>query len=236
MKPIVKLAETTTPDGSELALCERDGSYFLKADGAQLTTSFAHAAEEHLARLACAPFRPASQPRILIGGLGLGYTLAAACEALPQSRAFFTVAELVPEIHAWNRQHLAHLHPGLWDDPRVEVRYQALPDLLRSSPRPHNAILLDREHGPEEWTGASPHADHATAFLELAHSALKEGGLLAVWSASSDPALEKRLRKSGFDVSTELVPAAHKGKRRRPQTIWLARKGTYQSQHQQPRR
>ena len=69
MKPIVQLAETTTPDGALLALCEHDGTYFLKADGTQLTTSFAHAAEEHLARLACAPFRPASQPGILIGGL-----------------------------------------------------------------------------------------------------------------------------------------------------------------------
>ena len=236
MKPIVQLAETTTPDGALLALCEHDGTYFLKADGAQLTTSFAHAAEEHLARLACAPFRPASQPSILIGGLGLGYTLAAACEALPQSRAQFTVAEPVPEIHAWNRQHLADLHPGLWDDPRVEVRYEGIAELLASSAQAVNAILMDTDHGPEGSARSSQPAADIGLCMNLAYEALKEGGLLAVWSASSDPAFEKRLRQCGFDVSTELVPVAHKAKRRRHQTIWLARKGTYQSQHQKRRR
>ena len=82
VKPTAQLAEATTPEGAHLALYEHDGQYFLKADGAQLMTSFAHGSEDQLARLACAPFRPVSQPQILIGGLGLGYTLATACTAL----------------------------------------------------------------------------------------------------------------------------------------------------------
>ncbi len=236
MKPIVQLAEATTPDGSHLALCEHDGKYFLKADGAQLMTSFAHASEEHLARVACASSRPAAQPRILIGGLGLGYTLAEACRALPQSRAHFTVAEIVPEVLQWNRQHLSHLHPGLWDDPRVSVEFVDIVALLQSAPMPYNVIILDADNGPEAVAGSHNKGLHTVAGLDLAHGALKEGGLLAVWSATSDPGIEKRLRNAGYDVTTELVPAAHKGKRRRQHTVWLARKGTYQSQHHKRRR
>ena len=237
MKPIVQIAEAWAPDGSHLALCEHDETYFLKADGVQLLTSFAHASEQHLARLACAPFRPAAQPRILIGGLGLGFTLAEACRALPQSRAQFTVAEVVPELHQWNRRHLGHLHPGLWDDPRVTVCYQGLAELLAAAAAsaPFNAILIDADHGLHTMTEPG-HGLHSAAGLDLARGALKEGGLLAVWSAGSDPAFEKRLRNSGFVVDTELVPAAHKGKRRRQHTICLARKGSYQSQHQKQRR
>jgi spermidine synthase len=233
MKPIVQLAEATAPDGSSLSLCLRDGQYFLKSDGVQLMTSFAHAAEEHLARSACAPFRPAAQPRILIGGLGLGYTLAEACRTLPQSRARFTVAETVPEIVQWNRRHLSHLHPGLWEDPRVSVRIIGLAELLQSSPAPFNAILLDADHGPAACTGSHNPGLPATGGLDLARTALKEGGLLAVWSATPDASIDKGLRHAGFDVSTELVPAAHKGKRKRQHTVWLARKGHYQSQHHQ---
>jgi spermidine synthase len=236
MKPIVQLAEATTPDGSHLALCEHDGEYFLKADGARLMTSFAHASEEHLARLACALFRPAAQPRILIGGLGLGYTIAEARLALPQSRAHFTVAELVPEVLQWNRQLLAHLHPGLWEDARVTVKIQDVTDLMAAAPEAYHAILLDADNGPEAFTGFHNKGFDTLASLHLAHEALKEGGLLAVWSATPDPVLEKRLRNTGFDVSTEMVPAAHKGKRKRRHTIWLARKGAYQSQHHQRRR
>ena len=236
MKPTVQIAETTTPEGVHLALCEHDGTLFLKADGAQLRTSFAHASEEHLARLACSPFRPAAQPRILIGGLGLGYTLAEACRALPQARARFTVAEPVAALADWNRRYLAALHPGLWDDPRVTILCQEPGAVLANASESFHAILLDTDQGPDAFSGTGLHAPDAAAGLDLAHAALKDGGLLGVWSASPHPGFEKRLRNAGFDVCTESVPAAHKGKQQRQHLVWLARKGIYQSQHQKRRR
>ncbi|NNM30105.1 MAG: hypothetical protein HKO57_11325, partial [Akkermansiaceae bacterium] len=225
MKPTVKLGEATTPEGAVLTLLEHDGNYFLMADGAQLMTSFAHGSEVELARLGCAPFRGVRQPHVLIGGLGLGFTLAAACAALPQKRARFEVAELIPEIVAWNREHLRDLHPGLWDDPRVAVREGDVGDLLRDSKGEYHVILLDTDNGPEAFTGAANDSLYTMGGLRTAHAALKEGGLLAVWSALDDKSFERRLHKAGFDVARESVPAAHKGKRKRRHTIWLARKG-----------
>lgn len=235
MKPTVQLAEATTPEGAQLVLSEHDGHYFLTVDGAPLMTSFAHGAEEQLARLACAPFRPAAQPRILIGGLGLGYTLAAACAALPQKRAAFTVAEPIPEIVPWNREHLAHLHPDLWEDPRIQVHTKDVRDLLQEAEEAYHAVLLDTGKGPEAFSGSRNDPLHTPNGLKIAAKALKEGGLLAVWSATDDRSFDKRLRQAGFEVTRELVPAVHKGKQKRQHIIWLARRGTYQSQHQRRR-
>jgi spermidine synthase len=232
MKPTVQLADTSTPEGVHLALFAHDGHYFLQVDGVQLMTSFSHGPEEHLARIGCAPFRAAGQPRILLGGLGLGYTLAAASQALPQKRAAFIVAELVPELAQWNQEHLSHLHPGLWEDPRIKVRTAAVRELMREAGEGYHAILLDTANGPETCAGAANDDLYTPDGLRIAAEALKEGGLLAVWSATTDPSLEKRLRNADFDVTRELVPAVHKGKQKRHHVIWLARKGTYQSQHQ----
>ena len=236
MKPTVVLAEATTPEGAVLTLLEHDGKYFLQADGAQLMTSFAHGSEEELARLACGPFRSVRQPRILIGGLGLGFTLAEACRALPQKRAVFEVAELLPEIVEWNRSHLAHLHPGLWEDERVEVRVGDVAEVIRDSGDGYHAILMDVDNGPEAFTGQHNNALYRGEGLAALGQALKDGGLLAVWSATDDPGFERRLRKAGFDVTRETVAAAHKGKRKRQHTIWLARKGQYQPTRRPPRR
>ena len=232
VKPTVQLAEAVTPEGTRLVLSEHDGHYFLNADGTQLMTSFSHGSEEHLARMGCAPFRSAGQPRILIGGLGLGYTLAAACRALPQKRARFTVAEPVPELVEWNRQHLPHLHPGLWEDPRVVVKTAPGQVLLRAAREEYHAILLHTDNGPEAFTGANNDALYSPDGLRVVANALKDGGLLAVWSATTKPQFEKRLREAGFDVTCELVPAVHKGKQKRQHVIWLGRKGSYRPQHQ----
>lgn len=231
MKPTVLLDEATTPEGDHLGLYAHDGKYFLKANGAQLMTSFATASEEELARLACAPLRPARQPHVLIGGLGLGYTLAAACRALPQGGARFTVVELLPEVVRWNRTHLAALHPGLWEDPRIEVRTgdvrEAIADAGEES---YGAILLDTDNGPEAFVGQGNDALYTAEGLRALARVLKPGGLLGVWSAQDDPKFEKRLRQAGYDVSRSEVPAAHRGKRKRRHLIWLARKGSYPSQ------
>lgn len=236
MKPTVLLAEATTPEGDHLALYSHDGRYFLKANGAQLMTSFSHGSEEELARLGCAPLKQATKPHVLIGGLGLGYTLAEACRVLPQKGARFTVAELVPEVVAWNKAHLSHLHPGLWEDPRVGYHFGDVGELIGKSSEEFNVIMLATDHGPEAFVGQNNDALFTKEGLGTLAAALKVGGLLAIWSAKDDKTFEKRLRLAGFDVSRAEVAAASRGKQRRRHIIWLARNGDYQAQRrsQQP--
>ena len=138
-------AEATTPAGDQLELLSHDGHFFLTANGSQLKTSFAHGTEEELAKLGCAQVRGATKPHVLIGGLGLAYTLAEACRVLPQKGAEFTVAELIPEIVSWNKSHLAHLHPGLWDDPRVRIHHGNVGALIASSEEAFSVMKLPPE-------------------------------------------------------------------------------------------
>ena len=231
MKPTVILAETTTPEGAVLTLLEHDGTYFIQADGAQLMSSRAHGSEDALARLGSAPFISVRQPRILIGGLGLGYTLAEVVRCLRQKRGVIEVAELLPDVVSWHREHLRELHPDLWTDERVEILTEDVASVMKKETEGYHAILLDVDNGPEAFTGKHNNRLYSAAGLDRAHKALKQGGLLAVWSATDDPGFEKRLRQAGFDVTRETVPAAHKGKRKRQHTIWLARKGVYESQN-----
>ena len=122
MKPTIKLAETTTPEGEPLELHQHDKDFFISSRGQRLMTSFSHGSEEDLARLGCQPFRSARQPNILIGGLGMGFTLAAAVESLTNQKASFVVAELTTAVIDWNKTHMDSLHPGLFDDPRVIIK------------------------------------------------------------------------------------------------------------------
>lgn len=230
MKPTVLLAEATTPDGDHLALYSHDGSYFLNANGAQIMTSFAHGSEEELARLGCAPLKPATKPRVLIGGLGLGYTLAEACRILPQKGARFTVVELVPDVVTWNKSHLKDLHPKLWADPRIDYHFGTVGELIATSPEAFSVILLNADSGPEALAGSDNDALYTKEGLEQLSAALKVGGMLAIWSTKEDKTFEKRLRMAGFDVSRAEVPAASRGKQRRQHIIWLARNGEYEAQ------
>jgi len=227
MKPYHKIAATKTPEGEPLELIEHDGTYMICSHGEQLMTSFSHGSEETLAELACAPFRPVNQPRILVGGLGMGFTLAAAAKALPGKRAQFIVAELTADIETWNRTHLAHLNPGLLDDKRISIKIQPVQKLIRQANGDYHAILLDVDNGPSAFHGKNNDSLYSLKGLREIQHALKGGGILAVWSARPDKTFTKTLRKAGFDVSENAVAAAHKGNKRRNHTIWLARKKSY---------
>jgi len=227
MKPYTKIAESKTPEGEPLELIEHDGSYMICSRGEQLMTSFSHGSEETLAELACSPFRPVKQPRILIGGLGMGYTLAAATKALSGKRAQFIVAELTADIEKWNRTHLAHLNPGLLDDERITIKIQPVQKLIRQANGEYHAVLLDVDNGPSAFHGKNNDSLYTLNGLREIQHALKGGGILAIWSARPDKAFTKTLRKAGFDVSENAVAAAHKGNKRRTHTIWLARKKSY---------
>ncbi len=227
MKPYIHIAKTITPEGEPLELIEHDGVYIIASNGEQLMTSFSHGSEETLAELACSPFKPVNQPRILVGGLGMGYTLSAALKTLPNKRAKFIVAELTSAIVDWNKTHLAHLHPGLLDDERIEIKIQPVQKLIRQAQGDYHAILLDVDNGPSAFHGKKNDSLYNIQGLREIQQALKGGGILAVWSARSDKAFTKTLRKAGFDVSENAVPAAHRGTKRRTHTIWLARKKSY---------
>jgi len=203
MKPYQKLAETKTPEGESLELFEHDGSFFISSNGQRLMTSLAHGSEEELARIACQPFRPAKQPTVLVGGLGMGFTLAAAVESLPQKGATFIVAELTDAILEWNKTHMKSLHPGLLDDPRVVVKLKPVQKIIAEANDFYSAIMLDVDNGPSAF-----HGENNDSIYSL------EG-----------------LRKADLDVSVIEVPAAHKGRKNRLHTIWIAKKGDYVSQN-----
>ena len=130
MKHYNKLAETTTPEGQPLELFEHDGEFFISSHGERLMTSIAYGSEEELARMACQPYRPARQPKVLIGGLGMCFTLSAAVESLPQAGAEFVVAELTQCVVEWNKTHLKGMHPGLLDDSRIKIKISPVQKLI----------------------------------------------------------------------------------------------------------
>ncbi len=231
MKPYKKLAETKTPEGESLELFEHDGSFFISSNGQRLMTSLAHGSEEELARIACQPFRPAKQPIVLIGGLGMCYTLSAAVESLPQKGASFIVAELTDAILEWNKTYMKDMHPGLLDDPRVTVKLKPVQKLIADAKDYYSAIMLDVDNGPSAFHGENNDDIYSLEGIYAAKNALKNGGILAVWSAYSDPKYTKLLRKAELDVSVIEVPAAHRGRKNRLHTIWIAKKGEYISQN-----
>ena len=237
MKHYNKLAETDTPEGEPLELFEHDGEFFISSRGERLMTSIAYGSEEELARMACQPFRPARQPKVLIGGLGMCFTLSAAVESLPQAGAQFVVAELTRGVVEWNRTFLKGMHPGLLDDQRISIKISPVQKIIADATDEYNAIMLDVDNGPSAFHGEENASIYTLEGLLSAKKALKEGGILAVWSAYPDKKFTKLLRKAGFDEVADLeVPASHRGRKRRMHTIWLAKNGGYVSQNKRDRR
>jgi spermidine synthase len=206
MRRFETLDDFTTPDGHRLSLHHRDGDYFIDLDGHELMSTRVHGSESALAELACARLPPARRrrPRVLIGGLGLGFTLAAALEALP-ANAEVVVAEVFPQVVEWHARHLQSLAVPL-DDPRVRVHLGDVADLLRAGPAHcYDAILLDTDNGPDAHCRAANAALYDDAGIERIARSLAPGGVLAVWSAHPDAAFGRRLRARGFAVDTETV-------------------------------
>jgi len=210
MKPQHTLGQATTPDGGEIVLYERDGSYFIRVNGLELMTSRAHGSEEDLARLTVAQVKR-KKPKVLVGGLGMGFTLRAVLDAVP-SLAKVMVAEILPAVVSWNRKALAHLAGEPLQDPRVAVVERDVAEIIAAGPAAFDAILLDVDNGPEAFTVAENERLYGPSGLAAIHRCLRSGGVLGVWSADPDKAFERRLAKAGFKVSTETVPARRGGK------------------------
>ncbi|MFN3890398.1 MAG: hypothetical protein ACK4MV_08375 [Beijerinckiaceae bacterium] len=218
MIPWVHLDSTKLPDGGELKLARRGSEYSIRLAGSELMNSRLTGSEEALARLACARIANRTSARVLIGGLGMGFTLRAAL-ACAGSSAEIVVAELLPAIVAWARGPMAELFAGSLDDPRVRVGVTDVADLIRAGN--WDAILLDVDNGPEGLTQAANDGLYGLAGLAAARRALTPGGVLAVWSEGPNAAFAKRLGRSGFNVE-EVRVAAHRGKSGRRHVIWLA--------------
>ncbi len=216
MKPLNKLGEMPMEDGSLWELWERDGTLSLQLDGLPVASSFTHGSEDALAEIAVSPITRATQPCIMIAGLGLGYGLAKAMECLPREKAKFIVAEPVPAIVEWVRTQGENT--ALWEDKRVSVEPASAVELCRKRTGSLHAIIMRHVHARCELK-----LGDAQAFF----NALKGGSLLAISVATTDKKLEGTLRKAGFEVTTMPVPASSKGKQQRMHIIVLARRGRF---------
>jgi spermidine synthase len=221
MKPRITLAETPLPEGGTLSLQEHDGRLSLLIHGQQICGPATRAAEAELARLACAPFRPARQPKLLFTGLGLGHSLAAAAAELKQKRATFIVAEPLAALADWHRRHLPE--SPLLTDQRVVLENDCGPAALGRHAGALHAILIHLDASPVS-PGNRPWVDDKR-WLAAAYEALQPGGLLAIAASRPAASLTRRLQRSGFEVAEFTVPASPNAKRSRMQPIWLARKG-----------
>ena len=204
MKPWELLGQTRAPDGAELALTLRSGEYVILANGKSLMSSRMHGSEEALATFVCARIRSRKAPRVLIGGLGMGFTLRAALDLLPPDGEV-VVAELLPAVVEWNRGPLGPLAGHPLKDRRVRVELGDVAATLRSSAGAFDAILLDVDNGPAAFATSGNAGLYGDAGLASARTALRKGGVLAVWSAREDRKFEQRLRYAGFRVEVEGV-------------------------------
>ena len=200
------LGQTRTPAGDEMALTRRSGEYVILASGKSLMSSRMHGSEEALATFGVRRARTLEQPSVLVGGLGMGFTLRATLDLLPPA-AHVVVAELVPALVGWNRGPLGPLADYPLEDPRVAVEISDVGAAIRASRDRFDAILLDVDNGPAAFTASDNQALYDDRGLAAARLALKAGGVLAVWSAREDRRFEQRLRYAGFTVIVERVRA-----------------------------
>jgi spermidine synthase len=204
VKPLELLGEAVAPDGSDLKLTRRDTEYIILANGKSLMSSRMHGSEEALAMFACRQAKTLESPCVLVGGLGMGFTLRATLDLLPPN-AIVIVAELVPAVVEWNRGSLGPLAGHPLKDKRVRVDVGDVAHMLQSSPGQFDAVLLDVDNGPAAFTSSDNARLYDNGGVAAAHAALKPGGVLAVWSAWDDRKFEQRLRYVGFTVEVQRV-------------------------------
>jgi spermidine synthase len=224
MIPWNLLASAPVPgSGAAIRLYKRGDEFSIRVDSRELMNSRVHGSEDTLSELACVRIADRPRSRVLIGGLGMGYTLAAALRRL-RADARVIVAELVPAVVVWNRGPLAGLAGHPLEDNRVTVREVDVTEILKEEHRRYDTLVLDVDNGPEGVTQKGNDWLYARAGLEVAFAALRRKGVLAVWSAVPDRAFAQRLRRVGFAVTEVRVPA--RGPRGGGQrTIWIAERG-----------
>jgi spermidine synthase len=221
MLPWIQLDSAPIPgEAGELRLKQRGSEFSIMLGSNELMNSRLSGSEEALATLSCEKINGRPHPSVLIGGLGMGFTLRAALGAVPQD-ARVVVAELVPAVVSWARGPMAQVFKGCLDDPRVAVHQGDVGELIRSSRAKFDAILLDVDNGPDGLTRQSNDGLYDLKGLRAARDALRPGGVLAVWSSGQDTSFTRRVRDSGFSV--EAINLRANGKRGGARhVIWLA--------------
>lgn len=220
MIPWTLIDTATVPGGGdELRLKQRGSEFSIMLGTNELMNSRLSGSEEALAHLSCEKIRQQPRPTMLIGGLGMGFTLRAALAELPQD-AKVVVAELVPAVIRWAKGPMAEVFKGCLDDPRVTVREADVGLLIRSEPAAYDAILLDVDNGPEALTREENDRIYDLRGLAAAKAALRPGGVLSVWSSAPDSQFTRRLQSAGFAVDEVPTRASTKG-RGDKHMIWL---------------
>jgi spermidine synthase len=198
------LGQTRTPEGEDLSLTRQGSEYVILASGKPLMSSRMHGSEEALAAFGCRRARLLDGPCVLVGGLGMGFTLRATLDLLPAA-ASVVVAELVPAVVEWNRGALGPLAAHPLKDPRVRIEIGDVAGVIHASARRFDAMLLDVDNGPAAFTATHNTRLYDDRGLAAARAALKPDGVLAVWSAWDDRRFEQRLKHGGFTVQVERV-------------------------------
>lgn len=234
MLPWVELGRAKVPgEGNELILRRRGEEFSIRTAGTELMNSRIHGSEDALADLALARSHKTSRLKILIGGLGMGYTLSAALNGIcPESSV--VVAELIPDVVSWNEEFLGNLAGNPLSDPRTTVKTRDILDLIKQESVTWDLILLDVDNGPVGLTRKTNNRLYSPDGLKACFKILAPGGILGVWSAGMDEAFSRRLEKCGFRSEAVSVRAV-KGKKGSRHTIWLAVKPLEQPP-QKPRR
>ena len=219
MIPWEELDRAPVPGGGELTLLRRGDEFSIRAGTQELMNSRMHGSEEALAERACAGLERIRDACVLVGGLGMGFTLRACLDRLgPGARV--DVAELVPAVVRWNRGPLAHLAGGPLGDARVRVLEEDIGEVIRAARATYDAILMDVDNGPAALASGSNARLYGAGGLAEAARALAPGGVYALWSPEDDRRFTERLRRAGFTARTERVPARPGGGRRH--VLWLA--------------
>ena len=224
MTPWVLLDSTQIPgNGGELRLYKRGEEFSIRIDGrgGDLMNSRLHGSEDALAEMTCARLKGCANPRLLIGGLGMGFTLASALQHAGD-KAQIEVAELIPAVVAWNKGPLGEHADYPVNDPRVVVHEGDVAHIIKSANKTYDAIMLDVDNGPEGLTRKKNNWLYSMNGLIAAYDALRPKGVLAVWSAGPAKDFLQRLRKVGFDVDEKRVHAH--GKKGAKHVIWFAQR------------
>ncbi len=220
MIPWIHIDTAQVPGGGEMRLMQRGAEFSIRLDGNELMSSRLSATEQALATIACDRIKTREAPRILIGGLGMGFTLRAALIVLG-AQAEIVTAELVPAVVAWARGPMSEISGNNLTDRRVRIHEGDVGDLIRAGNGDYDAILLDVDNGPEGMTRKSNDRLYDVKGLRAAYAALRAGGVLGVWSSNPNPKFTERLRQSGF--SADEIPLRAKGPRGGARhMLWMA--------------
>ncbi len=226
MNPWQLLGRAQTPGGgAELVLYRRGSEFSIKADNWELMNSHTYGSEEAMANLGCQNLATHPKARVLIGGLGMGFSVRTALDILGKN-AQVVVAELVPAVIEWNRGVLAHLADHPLDDGRVELHEADVIQLIKTAEGSYDAIMLDVDNGPEAIVRKGNDWLYGDSGLATTYAALRSGGKLAIWSAGPQPAFVRRLRHAGFEVEEVKVRANGRsnGKGGSHCVVWIAKR------------